>query len=106
MFTRSCFPWRKFKGGITDGIQSDQLENNSVQRPNTYTEAVNQDGSKTFTAAPGTVYQPGTPQNAANFNNAEEALTEYAVAFDWMATLIGSLQMEVDTMREQLDALV
>ena len=33
-----------------------------VQRPRTYTEATNSDGSKTFTPAPGTVIQQGTAQ--------------------------------------------
>ena len=44
-----------------------------VQRPRTYTEATNSDGSKTFTPAPGTVIQQGTAQSATNFNTMDEA---------------------------------
>ena len=55
-----------------------------VQRPRTYTEVTNQDGSKTFTAAPGEVLQQGTPQSATNFNTMDEALQHISVAFDEM----------------------
>ena len=37
-----------------------------------YTETVNADGTITHTPVEGTIIQQGTPQNAANFNNAEE----------------------------------
>lgn len=77
-----------------------------VTRPRTYTEVTNPDGSKTFTPAPGEVLQQGTPQSASNFNNAEEALVHYSVAFDWITTVMGSMAMEMETMREQLSALV
>lgn len=77
-----------------------------VERPRTYTEAINSDGSKTLTPAPGEVLQQGTPQSASNFNNAEEALVHYSIAFDWLATITASMSMEMETMREQLSALV
>ena len=53
-----------------------------VERPRTYTEATNTDGSKTFTPAPGEVLQQGTPQSSTNFNKMEEALQHLSVAFD------------------------
>lgn len=53
-----------------------------VQRPRTYTEVANPDGSKTFTPAPGEVLQPGTPQSATNFNTMDEALQHICIAFD------------------------
>lgn len=77
-----------------------------VTRPRTYTEVINGDGSKTLTPAPGEVLQQGTPQSASNFNNAEEALVHYSVALDWLATITASMSMEMETMREQLSALV
>lgn len=77
-----------------------------VTRPRTYTEVINADGSKTLTPAPGEVLQQGTPQSASNFNNAEEALVHYSIAFDWLATITASMSMEMETMREQLSALV
>ena len=62
-----------------------------VERPRTYTEVINADGSKTLTPAPGEVLQQGTPQSASNFNNAEEALVHYSIAFDWLATITASM---------------
>lgn len=77
-----------------------------VTRPRTYTEVTNSDGSKTMNPAMGEVLQQGTPQSASNFNNSEVALAHYAVAMDMMATIMGAMAMEMDTMREQLSAMV
>lgn len=77
-----------------------------VERPRTYTEVANSDGSKTLNPSPGEVLQQGTPQSATNFNNGEEALLHYSVAFDMLVTIMGSMAMEIETMREQLSALV
>ena len=51
-----------------------------VERPRTYTEAANSDGSKTFTPAPGEVLQQGTPQSATNFNHMENGIHDAHVA--------------------------
>lgn len=53
-----------------------------VQHPKTYTIADNPDGTKTLTDAPGEIIQPGTPMNAANFNNIEDAIVYYTAAFE------------------------
>ena len=53
-----------------------------VERPKTYTEATNDDGSITLTPAPGEILQQGTPISATNLNNGEEALLHFSVAFD------------------------
>lgn len=58
-----------------------------VERPRTYTEKTNADGSKTYSPAPGEVLQQGTPQSATNFNTMDEAIQHLAVAYDMMATL-------------------
>lgn len=76
-----------------------------VERPRTFTEIVNADGSKTLTPAPGTVIQQGTPLSASNFNSSEEALVHYAAALDMLACIVESMYMEMETMREQLSAL-
>lgn len=57
-------------------------QDHSVERPRTYTEAINEDGSKTYTPAFGEVLQEGTPQSATNFNAIEEGLQHTNVAFD------------------------
>lgn len=57
-------------------------QDHSVERPRTYTEAINEDGSKTYTPAFGEVLQEGTPQSATNLNNLETGLQHTNIAFD------------------------
>lgn len=59
-----------------------------VERPRTYTETVNSDGSKTFADAPGEIIQQGTPLSAENFNHAEEGLQDVAAALDALYSYI------------------
>jgi len=51
-----------------------------VERPRTYTEVINEDGSKTFTPAPGEVIQQGTPQSATNFNLMDDGIADGQIA--------------------------
>ena len=76
-----------------------------VERPRTYTEAANSDGSKTFTPAPGEVLQQGTPQSATNFNNLEEGMLHFSVAFDRMFSIMQAQAREITTLKEQVAAL-
>lgn len=80
-----------------------------VERPRTYTEASNSDGSKTFTAAPGEILQQGTPQSATNFNTMEEALQHIAIAYDFlqmdMQAQLRDAQKRVATLEAQIAAL-
>lgn len=81
-----------------------------VQRPRTYTEVVNSDGSKTFTAAPGEVIQQGTPQSATNFNTMEEALQHISIAYDMLVMThqaeMRDAQKRIATLEAQVEALV
>lgn len=54
-----------------------------VERPRTYSQVTNQDGTVTQTLAPGQIIEQGTPQNATNFNGIEEGLQHVAIAFDY-----------------------
>lgn len=80
-----------------------------AERPRTYTETVNGDGSKTFTAAPGTVIQQGTPQSATNFNTMDEAIQHICIAFDelqmTMQAELRAAQDEIATLQAQVAAL-
>ena len=58
-----------------------------VERPRTYTETSNSDGSKTFTAAPGEIIQQGTAQSATNFGAMDEALQHLSIAYDMLMTI-------------------
>lgn len=80
-----------------------------VQRPRTYTETVNKDGSKTFTPAPGTLIQQGTAQSATNFNIMDEALQHISIAYDMMATIyqaeLRDAQKRIETLEAKVSAL-
>lgn len=76
-----------------------------VERPRTFTEVTNADGSVTHTPAPGDVLQQGTPQSATNFNNIEEGLQHTAVAFDWLYCIMQAQAREITTLKEQVATL-
>ena len=80
-----------------------------VQRPRTYNETVNQDGSKTYTPAPIEVIQQGTPQSATNFGYMDEALQHIANAYDELLVITqAKLRFafdEIDTLKAQVAAL-
>lgn len=77
-----------------------------VERPRTYTEVLNGDGSKTFTAAPGEILQQGTPQSATNFDHMDEALQHVSIAYDLLQTtsqaIIRAMQDEIADYAAQL----
>ena len=67
----------------------------AVERPRTFRDVVNPDGSRTFTKEPGIVYQQGTPMNAANFNHLEEGLQQLSVAHDLQSVTTEALLREL-----------
>ncbi len=50
------------------------------QYENRYTETANDDGTITHTKVTGEVYVEGTPQNASNFNNMEDGISDAHIA--------------------------
>ena len=80
-----------------------------VERPRTFTEVTNSDGSITVTPAPGEILQPGTPQSATNFNNVEDALQNLNVAYDMLYTImyatIRAQAKQLETLESELNAL-
>ena len=73
-----------------------------VERPRTFTETSNDDGSKTFTPAPGEIVVQGTPQSATNFNNLEENLLHISVAFDLLYCVS---QAQIRALNNRVEAL-
>ncbi len=55
-------------------IQRTNWQDHSVQKPHTYIITNNEDGTVTLTPDEGTIYQQGTPVNAANLNNIEDRI--------------------------------
>ncbi len=80
-------------------------KDHAVERPRTYTEVTNADGSKTYTPSPGEVLQQGTPQSATNFNHLEEGLQHFSIAFDMLYTITQAQAREITTLKEQMAAL-
>lgn len=81
-------------------------KDHAVQRPHTYTQVTNADGSTTFTPAPGNVLQQGTNQSATNFNAMEEGIMDVDAAFNFYFT-VTQAQMRAQEVRiAQLEASV
>lgn len=51
-----------------------------VQRPRTYTQVMNGDGSRTDTPAPGEIQEPGTQLSATNFNHMDDGILDAGIA--------------------------
>lgn len=77
-----------------------------VERPRTYTEVTNQDGSKTFTPAPGEIIQQGVPQSATNFGKMDEALQHISIAFDELLCITQAEQRAANDRIAALEAEV
>ena len=73
-----------------------------VERPRTFSEVSNSDGTKTLNPAPGEVKQQGTPMSAKYFNTMEEAIQHIANAYDMMVT---SYQAELRDAKKRIAAL-
>lgn len=69
--------------------------NRVVQRPRTYEEETNLDGSVTHTPAPGTVLQEGTPLNEDNLNHMEAGIAATAAAINALEAEEASLNGRV-----------
>lgn len=77
-----------------------------VERPRTFSEASNSDGTKTLTPAPGEVKQQGTPMSATNFNTMEEAIQHISNAYDMMVTTYQAELREAKKRIKTLEAKV
>lgn len=73
-----------------------------VERPRTYKEISNSDGSKTFTPVPGEIIQQGTAQSATNFGAMDEALQHLSIAYDMLMTIT---QAELRDKEDRIAAL-
>jgi hypothetical protein len=62
----------------------------SVEKPRTYNEVANGDGTITLNPSPGTIYEAGTPVNAANMNKIEQGVAA-ALPKDGSVSMTGNL---------------
>jgi len=68
-----------------------------VERPRTYNQVTNQDGTVTQTPAPGQVVEHGTPQNATNFNNLETGVQHTNIAQEFYYVISQAQIRDVET---------
>lgn len=71
-----------------------------TQYENRYKEVLNEDGTVTHQAIEGEVIQQGTPMSATNFNNIEEGLMHFSVAFDWLCCIVQGQAREIETLKD------
>lgn len=72
-----------------------------VERPRTYREATNSDGTKTLTPEFGTVTQQGTPVNAAHLNHMEDGIETAQNGVDTLNAWKETLDIEATTQAAQ-----
>lgn len=81
-----------------------------VEKPNTYRETVNSDGTKTYAAAPGEIVQQGTPMSATNFNKLEEGVGSAVMMGDLLFTelllKLGHSDKTLEGLDEELSAAI
>ncbi len=58
-----------------------------VERPRTFSETINRDGTKTLIQSPQRIIQNGTPMSAKHFNTMDEAIQHTANAVDMIVTI-------------------
>lgn len=75
-----------------------------TERPRTYMEAENEDGSVTHTPATGETLQQGTPQSAANFNKMEGAIQHTSVALDLLQCITQAMMRAQESRIEELES--
>lgn len=73
-----------------------------VQRPRTYFETTNSDGSITHVPSEGAITEAGTPVNALNLNKLENGLEAVSVAADTLRTDVDGHTTELTAVSEQL----
>ena len=67
-----------------------------VQRPRTYTETRNQDGSRTDTPAPGEIQEPGTQISATNLNQMDFGIQDAKIAATLMMNRLRQNEWRTD----------
>lgn len=71
-----------------------------VERPRTYTEVTNSDGSRTDTPAPGEIQQAGTQMSATNFNQMDYGILDAHIAAAMMLIRMQQNEWRTDALEE------
>lgn len=71
-----------------------------VERPRTYTETHNQDGSRTDTPAPGEIQEPGTQISATNLNQMDHGIQDAKVGSELILNALRQIGWRTDALEK------
>lgn len=71
-----------------------------VERPRTYTEVMNSDGSRTDTPAPGEIQQAGTQISATNLNHMDNGIWDNEIAAALILNALRQTQWRTDALEK------
>ena len=71
-----------------------------VERPRTYTEVINQDGSRTDTPAPGEIQEAGTQISATNLNQMDQGTQDARIAAELILNRLRQNEWRTDALEK------
>ena len=71
-----------------------------VERPRTYTEVINQDGSRTDTPAPGEIQEAGTQISATNLNQMDHGIQDAKVGAELILNALRQIGWRTDALEK------
>ena len=71
-----------------------------VERPRTYTEVINQDGSRTDTPAPGEIQEVGTQISATNLNQMDHGIQDAKVGAELILNALRQIGWRTDALEK------
>lgn len=71
-----------------------------VERPRTFTQVMNSDGSRTDTPAPGEIQEPGTQLSATNFNHVEDGILDGSIAAELLLNFVRQSEWRISDLEK------
>lgn len=80
--------YARIKTPLVSGGEVSKWMDEVYERPHTYTDVSNSDGSKTYTKSGGELIQRGTNQSATNFNQLEDGVQQANAMVDLIVQMV------------------
>lgn len=80
--------YARIKTPLVSGGEVSKWMDEVYERPSTYTDVTNTDGSKTYSKAGGELIQRGTNQSATNFNHLEDGVQQANAMVDLIMQMV------------------
>lgn len=80
--------YARIKTPLVSGGEVSKWMDEVYERPHTYTDVSNPDGSKTYTKSGGELIQRGTNQSATNFNQLEDGVQQANAMVDLIVQMV------------------